>query len=102
MRTFREVFSPDKLSKGLQREKVCNTNDIENFLTLNSINMKCQFKFALFNPLNPKNDQLLISSYNITPESNMKATRINKRNGYKLKKFLIFKQTLLVSTFGNV
>ena len=36
-----------------------------------------------------------MSSYNITPESNMKATRINKRNGYKLKKFLILNKLFL-------
>ena len=42
--------------KGYREKKYANTNDIENFLTLNSINMKCQFKFALFNPLTPKND----------------------------------------------
>ena len=30
------------------------------------------------NPLTPKSDQLLISPYNITPESNIKATRIKE------------------------
>ena len=30
------------------------------------------------NPLTPKSDQLLISPYNITPESNIKVTRIKE------------------------
>ena len=30
------------------------------------------------NPLTPKSDKLLISPYNITPESNIKITRIKK------------------------
>ena len=44
------------------------------------------------NPLTPKSDQLLISHYNITPESNIKATSI----------MMIVKQILLVSTSGIV
>ena len=32
----------------------------------------------IINPLNPKNDQLLISPYNISPESNIKVTRIKE------------------------
>ena len=50
----------------------------------------------LFNPLTPKSDLHLISSYNITPEAHMKVTRIKEMIS-SLKKLLIFKQVLLVS-----
>ena len=37
-----------------------------------------------FNSLTPKSDQLLVSSYNITPESNIKVMRIKEMiNNYR-------------------
>ena len=55
------------------------------------------------NPLTPKSDQLLISHYNITPESNIKVTRIHDQgNDHLLKNLLIVKKVLLVSTSGIV
>ena len=51
------------------------------------------------NPLTSKSDQLLILPYNITPESNIKVTRIHD---HLLKKLLIVKKFLLVSTSGIV
>ena len=48
----------------------------------------------------PKSDKHLISPYNITPESNIRVTRIMERiNKYRS---LIVKQNLFVSTLGNV
>ena len=46
-------------------------------------------KKNVVSPLTPKSDQHLISLHNITPESNIKN---------QLKKLLIVKQILLVST----
>ena len=52
------------------------------------------------NPLTPKSDKHLISVDNITPESNVKATR-KEGNYHKLKKLLIVKQFLLISTLSE-
>ena len=52
-------------------------------------------------PLTPKSDQHLISPHSITTESLIKVMRI-KGNDHQLKKLLIVKQILLVSTLGNV
>ena len=49
------------------------------------------------NPLTPKSDQLLISPYNITPESNIKITRIKEMTTEQPIELLIFKQIILVS-----
>ena len=55
------------------------------------------------NPLTPKSDELLILPYNITLESNIKVTRIHDQgNDQLLKKLLIIKKILLVSTSGIV
>ena len=54
------------------------------------------------NPLTPKSDQLLISPYNITPESNIKITRIKEMTTEQPIELLIFKQIFLVSTSANV
>ena len=55
------------------------------------------------NPLTPKSDELLILPYNITLESNIKVTRIHDQgNDHLLKKLLIVKKILLVSTSGIV
>ena len=55
------------------------------------------------NPLTPKSDELLILPYNITPESNIKVTRIHDQgNDHLLIKLLIIKKILLVSTSGIV
>ena len=51
----------------LQREY-----SLENYFTF----VFSSFFLLLFNPLNPKSDQHLISPYNITPESQMKVMRI--------------------------
>ena len=48
----------------------------------------------------PKNDECLISPYNITTESHEGLE--NKGNDHQLKKLLIVKQILLLSTSGNV
>ena len=53
------------------------------------------------NSLTPKSDQHLNSPYNITPESHIKVMRI-KKNDHQLKKLLTVRQSLLVSTLGNV
>ena len=52
------------------------------------------------NPSTPKSDQHLSSPYNISSESFIKVQ--NKRNDHQLKKLLIVKQILPVSTLGNV
>ena len=52
-------------------------------------------------PLTPKTDKDLISPYNTTPESNIKVTRL-KENDQQLKKPLIDKEILPVSSFVNV
>ena len=52
------------------------------------------------NPSTPKSDQHLSSPYNISYESFIKVQ--NKRNDHQLKKLLIVKQILPVSTLGNV
>ena len=54
------------------------------------------------NPLTPKSDQLLISPYNITPESNIKITRIKEMTTEQPIELLIFKQIFLVSNWANV
>ena len=56
---------------------------------------------CLINLLTPKSDWDQISPHRITVESNIKVFK-NKRNGCKLKKLVIVKQILLVSTIGNV
>ena len=56
---------------------------------------------CFINLLTPKSDWDQISPHRITVESNIKVFK-NKRNGCKLKKFVIIKQILLVSTIGNV
>ena len=53
------------------------------------------------NPLTPKNDLHLISPYNITTESHIDVIKI-KEMIFKLKKCLIVRQILLVSTLVNV
>ena len=52
-------------------------------------------------PLGPKSDLHQVFSNNITPESHTKVTRINE-NDHQLKKPLVVKQILLISTFGNL
>ena len=54
------------------------------------------------NPLTPKSDQLLISPYNITPESNIKITRIKEMTTEQPIELLIFKQIFLVSNWANI
>ena len=54
------------------------------------------------NPLTPKSDQLLISPYNITPESNIKITRIKEMTTEQPIELLIFKQIILVSNWANI
>ena len=50
------------------------------------------------NPLTPKSDELLILPYNITPESNIKVTRIHDQgNDHLLKKPLIAKKKFSLS-----
>ena len=56
---------------------------------------------CVLDPLTPKSDQHLISPYNITTESLINVMRI-KGNDHQLKKLLIVKHILLVSTLGNV
>ena len=56
---------------------------------------------CLINLLTPKSDWDQISPHRITVESNIKVFK-NKRNGCKLKKFVIIKQILLFSTIGNI
>ena len=51
------------------------------------------------NYLTLKSDKCLSYPYNITPRSRYQE---NKGNDHQLKKFLIVKQILLDSTFGNV
>ena len=53
------------------------------------------------NPLNPKSDQHLVSPYNNIAVS-LISDHENKGNDHQLKKLLIVKQILLVSTLGNV
>ena len=54
-------------------------------------------------PFHPKSDQHLISPYNITPESNVKVTRVKETNNdYQQKGLLTVKQIPLVRTLGNV
>ena len=50
--------------------------------------------------LTPKSDECLISPYNITTE--LHEGHENKGNDHQLKKLLIVKQILLLSTSGNV
>ena len=57
---------------------------------------------CLINLLTPKSDWDQISPHRITVESNIKVFKRIKRNGCKLKKLVIVKQILLVSTIGNV
>ena len=45
-------------------------------------------------------DSCGISPYSVTPESNIKV--VTEKEDYQLKKLLIVKQILLVSTIGNV
>ena len=52
------------------------------------------------NPLAPKSDKHLISSYNITPESHSKVMRI--KEVITSVRLLIVELILLVSTLGNV
>ena len=49
---------------------------------------------SIVNPLMPKSDKLLISSFNISPESSIKATRI-RGNDHQLKKLLMVKKISL-------
>ena len=53
------------------------------------------------NPLTPKSDQHLISPYNITTKSHINVTRI-KEMITRLKKLLMVRQILLVSTLINI
>ena len=52
----------------------------------------------------PKSDLIyhLISPYNVIPEPHIKVKRIKEMITYLLKKLLIVKLILLVSTLGNV
>ena len=52
------------------------------------------------NPLAPKSDKHLISSYNITPESHSKVMK--KKEVITSVRLLIVELILLVSTLGNV
>ena len=45
---------------------------------LSSIHYSDKSKHQPINPKTPKRDQLLISPYNMTPESNIKVTRIKE------------------------
>ena len=45
---------------------------------------------SIVNPLMPKSDKLLISSFNISPESSIKATRIGG-NDHQLKLLMVKK-----------
>ena len=56
---------------------------------------------SCFNPQTPDSDWHLLSSYNITLESNIQVTRI-KEMITDLVKLLIVKQVLLVSNIGNI
>ena len=55
---------------------------------------------AFTNPLTPKNDQPLISPYNITPESHK--CHENKGNDHQLKKLPIDEQILISTTSENM
>ena len=58
-------------------------------------------KVKKFNTVIPNSDKPLISPNSITPESNIRIMR-KKGNTKKLKKLLIVRQILLVSTPENV
>ena len=60
-----------------------------------------QVSTAWLNRLIPKSDLPLISPHNITPESHIKSHE-NKRNDHQLRRLLIVKQILPVSTLRNV
>ena len=60
--------------------------------------MHTDVRVKRLNPLTLKSDYYLNSPYNISPESNTK----NKGNDHQVKKLLIVKLILLVSTLGNV
>ena len=51
---------------------------------------------------NPKSDKHLISPYNITSDSHIQVTGSYKGNYHQLIELMIVKQSLLVSTMGNV
>ena len=57
-------------------------------------------EFELVCGINPKSDQHLISPYNITPESHIKAMRI--KDMVNRERNFIGKQIHLFSTLGNV
>ena len=50
----------------------------------------------------PKIDQHLISPYNITPESHIKAMRVKEMVTHYINSWLLKKFSVLLSTFGNV
>ena len=97
MRCMEAVSQPDLI------KKVCDFSLSVRFIKLC---MKKKFfhhqsSVECFNPLNPKSDEDLTSPNNITPESHIKVIRM-KEMITNLKKLLIRKQILLVSTLGNV
>ena len=52
--------------------------------------------------MTPKIDQHLISPYNITPESHIKAMRVKEMITHYKNSWLLNKLSVLFSTFGNV
>ena len=54
-----------------------------------------------FRELTSKNDYHLMPPYKITPKTKLEGHE-NKGNDHQLKRLLIVKQILLISTFGNV
>ena len=55
-----------------------------------------------FRKNNLKSDKHLISPYKITSDSHIQVTGLNKGNYHQLIELMIVKQSLLVSTMGNV
>ena len=53
-------------------------------------------------PMIPKIDQHLISPYNISPESHIKAMRVKEMITHCKNSWLLNKLSILFSTFGNV
>ena len=64
------LYSPDQSNHNINQSK---QRKISSWETNENSGL-----FHILNPLTPKSDQHLISPYNITPESNIKVTRVKQ------------------------
>ena len=88
-------FSTEKApNTSLKRERIDGNEQTK------SVQGEYTLQRMSFNPLTPKSDWHLFSSYKITPDSNIKVMRI--REMIDKKKLLIVKQILFFRTLRNV